>query len=83
LHCNHDHVLLPDVAPHKGHVSQVKHIYGYLAKNPGGVICVRTEEPDYSDVEDVEYWSQDRAAEGEEPSPLSRSPSTKTNADPP
>jgi len=43
------------VAPLKGHVSQVKRIYGYLAKNPGGVICVRTEEPDYSDVEDIEY----------------------------
>ncbi len=42
-------------ATHKGHVSQVKHVYDYLAKNLGGVIYVRTEEPDYSDVEDVEY----------------------------
>ena len=43
------------VSPCKGHVSRVKHIYGYLAKNPSGVIYVRTKEPDYSDVDDVEY----------------------------
>ncbi len=43
------------VAPCKGHVSCVKCIYGYLAKNPGDMICLRTDEPDYSDVEDIEY----------------------------
>jgi len=43
------------VAPHKGHVSQVKCIYGDLAKNSGGGICVRTDKPDYLDVEDIEY----------------------------
>jgi len=43
------------VAPRKGHVSRVKCIYGYLAKSPSGVIHVRTEEPDYLDVEDVKY----------------------------
>jgi len=43
------------VAPQEGHVSRVKHIYGYLTKNPSGVICVRTEQPDYSHFEDVEY----------------------------
>jgi len=32
-----------------------KHIYDYLAKNPGSVIHVRTDEPCYSDIEDVEY----------------------------
>jgi len=44
------------VAPCEGHVSQVKSIYGYLARNPSGVICMRTDEPDYKlDVEDIEY----------------------------
>ena len=43
------------VAPRKGHISRVKRIYGYLAKNPSGVFHVRTEEPDYSDVQDVTY----------------------------
>jgi len=43
------------VAPREGHVSRVKRIYGYLTKNPSGVIRVRTEQPDYSHVEDVEY----------------------------
>jgi len=42
------------VAPHQSHFSQVKHIYGYLARNPD-VIHVRTNQPDYSDIEDIEY----------------------------
>jgi len=36
-------------------VSCIKHIYDYLARNPDGVICVRTNGPDYSNIEDIEY----------------------------
>jgi hypothetical protein len=46
------------VAPRVGHIGRVKRIYGYLAKLPDGVIRVRTGEPDYSDIEEVEYdWA--------------------------
>jgi len=41
------------VAPHEGHLDRVKHIYGYLAKYPDGVIHVRTDEP--SSLQDIKY----------------------------
>ena len=43
------------VAPRDGHLDRVKCIYGYLAKYPDGVIHVRTDEPDYSSLQDIEY----------------------------
>jgi len=33
----------------------IKHVYSYLARNPDGVIHVRTNEKDYSDIQDIEY----------------------------
>jgi hypothetical protein len=45
-------------APRKGHLDRVKRIYGYLAKFKDSAIRIRTEEPDYSDLPNVEYdWA--------------------------
>ena len=47
------------VAPRKGHLERVKRIYGYLAKMRRSAIRVRTDEPDYSDLPDMEHdWSR-------------------------
>jgi hypothetical protein len=45
-------------APRKGHLDRVKRIIGYLSKMRHGVIRIRTEEPDYSDLEFKQYdWA--------------------------
>ena len=47
------------VAPRKGHLARIKRIYRYLAKMRHASIRIRTEEPDYSDIPEVEYdWSR-------------------------
>jgi hypothetical protein len=46
-------------APRHGHLDRVKRVYGYLSKMRHGMIRVRTDEPDYSDIPDFEYdWSK-------------------------
>ena len=46
------------VQPRQGHMDRVKRIYGYLAKMKEAEICVRTQEPDYSEIEIKEYdWT--------------------------
>jgi hypothetical protein len=46
-------------APRKGHLDRLKRIYGYLAKMRHAGILIRTEEPDYSDLPDLEHdWSK-------------------------
>lgn len=42
-------------APRQGHLDRVKRIIGYLAKMRDGVIRIRTEEPDYSNIPDKIY----------------------------
>ena len=42
-------------APRQGHLDRVKRIYGYLAKMRKAVICIRTQEPDYSAIPDQHY----------------------------
>ena len=42
-------------APREGHLNRVKRIYGYLRKMRFATIRIRTEEPDYSDLERVKY----------------------------
>ena len=42
-------------APREGHLERVKRIFGYLSKMRHGVIRIRTEEPDYSDLDKKEY----------------------------
>ena len=37
-------------APRRGHLERVKRICGYLSKMRHGIIRIRTEEPDYSDI---------------------------------
>jgi hypothetical protein len=37
-------------APRIGHLDRVKRVYGYLTKMKYAIICVRSEEPDYSDL---------------------------------
>ncbi len=41
--------------PRQGHLDHVKCIYGYLAKMKHSALRIRTEEPDYSDLPNVEY----------------------------
>ena len=36
--------------PRQGHMDRVQRIIGYLAKFKFGVICIRTEKPDYSNI---------------------------------
>ena len=43
------------VAPRQGYLDRLKCIYGYIRSQPNGTICIRTEEPDYSQLVDVEY----------------------------
>jgi hypothetical protein len=42
-------------APRRGHMDRVKRIFGYLRKMRNGVIKIRTDEPDYSSLENKEY----------------------------
>jgi len=42
-------------APRDGHLDRVKRIIGYLSRMRDGVIRIRTEEPDYSDIPDTIY----------------------------
>jgi hypothetical protein len=44
--------------PRRGHLEKAKQIYGYLQKMKEARIRVLTNEPDYSDYQDLEYdWS--------------------------
>ena len=46
-------------APRVGHLERCKRIYGYLSKFRNAVIRIRTEEPDYSDIDVPEYdWTK-------------------------
>ena len=46
-------------APRVGHLERLKRLYGYLSKMRHAVIRIRTEEPDYSDLPDLEHdWSR-------------------------
>ena len=46
-------------APRRGHLDRAKRIYGYLSKMRHGSLRIRTEEPDFSDLPNLEYdWSQ-------------------------
>ena len=42
-------------APRQGHMDRLKRIFGYLRKMRHGVIKIRTEEPDFSELEQTEY----------------------------
>jgi len=42
-------------APRDGHMHRLKRIYGYVCKHLDAAICVRTDEPDYSELEFIEY----------------------------
>ena len=47
------------VAPRTGHLDRLKRICGFLARMKHGVIRVRTEEPDYSDLPEQDYdWTR-------------------------
>jgi len=42
-------------APRRGHLDRIKRIYGYVSRFPNLVIRVRTEIPDYSDLDIPEF----------------------------
>ena len=47
------------VSPRKGHLQRVKRIYGYLAKFKDSAIRIRTDIPDYSNIECPQYeWEE-------------------------
>ena len=47
------------VAPRKGHLERLQRIYGYLSKMRHAGIRIRTEEPDYSDLPNLEHdWAR-------------------------
>jgi hypothetical protein len=47
------------IAPRKWHLERLKRIYGYLSKMRHASIRIRTKEPDYSDILDLEHdWSR-------------------------
>jgi len=41
--------------PRQGHLDRVKHVIGCLSKFKHGVICIRTDKPDYSNIPKKEY----------------------------
>ena len=44
--------------PRQGHLDRVKRIHGYLSKMRHGLVRIRTEKPDYSDIPEKKYeWS--------------------------
>jgi hypothetical protein len=50
-----------------GHLERVIQIYGYLSKMRHSAICVRTSEPDYSDLPEMEHdWSRSVCGEIQE-----------------
>jgi hypothetical protein len=47
------------IAPRIGHLDRLRRIYGYLSKMRHACIRVRTEEPDYSDLPELNHdWSR-------------------------
>jgi hypothetical protein len=47
------------IAPRHGHLDRVKRVYGYLAKMRHAALRIRTDEPDFSDLPNIEYdWEQ-------------------------
>ena len=42
-------------APRQGHLDRIKRIHGYLLKMKHGIIRIRTEVPDYSDIPEKVY----------------------------
>ena len=42
-------------SPRKGHLDQLKRIYGYLSKMRHSTIRIRTHEPDYSEIPNCEH----------------------------
>ena len=57
-------------APRQGHMDRVKRIYGYLSKMRHAAIRICTEEPDYSDLPNVEFdWAKSVYGEVKELTP--------------
>ena len=50
--------------PREGHLDRVKRIFGYLSKMRNGVIRIRTEEPDFSNLPDTIYTWDHTVYEG-------------------
>ena len=57
-------------APRQGHLDRVKRIHGYLSRFRGAAIRIRTDMPDYSDLQEYIYDWQDTCYKGaKEPIP--------------
>jgi hypothetical protein len=42
-------------SPRQGHMDRVKRIHGYISKMKHGIVRIRTEEPDHSDIPEIPY----------------------------
>ena len=76
------------VAPREGHLNRMKRVYGYVRHHPNALIRVRTDVPDYSDMEFPEYdWEYTVYGNVEEqiphdaPEPLGKEVVTSTYLD--
>ncbi len=59
------------VAPRTGHLARLKRICGYLAKFKNACIRVRTERPDYSDIDAKTYdWARTAYGDAKEVIPM-------------
>lgn len=59
------------VAPREGHLRCLKQIYGYIRAYPHACIWVRTDEPDYSNLKEVEFdWMYSVYGDVQEQVPL-------------
>ena len=57
-------------APRVGHMARVKRLYGYISKMRNAAIRFRTDEPDYSDLPNMQHdWSETVYGESQEEVP--------------
>ena len=75
-------------APRQGHLDQLKRVYGYVQKFSSAYIRVRTEMPDYSNIEHMKYdWAYTvygdvkEAIPSDVPKPLGKPVMTTTYVD--
>jgi hypothetical protein len=50
-------------SPRQGHMDRVKRIHGYISKMKHGIVRIRTEEPDHSDIPEIPYDWEHHVAE--------------------
>ena len=74
--------------PRQGHLERLKRIYGYICKFPHAKLRIRTKEPDYSDIPDLEvdwdksiYGKLKEEIPADAPEPLGKYVTTTSHVD--